>query len=352
MENQPFDEAFDVEDPEEIASVLAVSPLPSRAGRRPDESDLHSPQPDFGSPLGGAAMDSPPQGYSEGSEDEYHDDGVEGAADTLKGTLGDEPSEYSDEEESQSISSSDDEGAGPRLEGAYDPAEYENLHVTPEIKELFGFIQRYTPVIEELDTTLKPFIPDYIPAVGDIDAFIKIPRPDRKETGLGLELVDEPCAAQSDSTVLDLQFRTISKAATSRAVAVKCVEDAQTNTRPVENWVQSITELHRQKPPQSVHYTSEMPDIESLMQEWPADFEAALSKLSLPDADLDVSLPQFVDIICSLLDIPVHESRIQSLHLLFSLFVEFKNSQHFRVANEAEESPDDAAEADQDGLAA
>ena len=26
----------------------------------------------------------------------------------------------------------------------------------------------------ELETELKPFIPDYIPAIGDIDAFIKV----------------------------------------------------------------------------------------------------------------------------------------------------------------------------------
>lgn len=33
---------------------------------------------------------------------------------------------------------------------------------------------RYTPQAIELDHKLKPFIPDYIPAVGDIDAFIKV----------------------------------------------------------------------------------------------------------------------------------------------------------------------------------
>ena len=33
---------------------------------------------------------------------------------------------------------------------------------------------RYTPQTIELEHKLKPFIPDYIPAVGDIDAFIKV----------------------------------------------------------------------------------------------------------------------------------------------------------------------------------
>lgn len=35
----------------------------------------------------------------------------------------------------------------------------------------------YSPESIELDHCLKPFIPDYIPAVGDIDAFLKVRTP-------------------------------------------------------------------------------------------------------------------------------------------------------------------------------
>ena len=44
----------------------------------------------------------------------------------------------------------------------------------------FNYIQclffnpRYTPQTIELEYKLKPFIPDFIPAVGDIDAFLKV----------------------------------------------------------------------------------------------------------------------------------------------------------------------------------
>ena len=38
----------------------------------------------------------------------------------------------------------------------------------------------------ELDTKLKAFIPDYIPAVGEVDAFIKPSRPDTLPETLGL----------------------------------------------------------------------------------------------------------------------------------------------------------------------
>jgi hypothetical protein len=63
----------------------------------------------------------------------------------------------------------------------------------------FPFLHQrsFEPDNIELDTKLKPFIPDYIPAVGDIDPFIKVPRPDGKPTGLGLEVLDEPAADQS-----------------------------------------------------------------------------------------------------------------------------------------------------------
>ena len=59
------------------------------------------------------------------------------------------------------------------FEGTYDPSEYENLNVSQEIKELFAHVMRYTPQTIDLETRFKPFIPEYIPAVGDIDAFIK-----------------------------------------------------------------------------------------------------------------------------------------------------------------------------------
>ncbi|KAK2099559.1 Intraflagellar transport protein 46 [Saguinus oedipus] len=40
----------------------------------------------------------------------------------------------------------------------------------------------------------------------------------------------------------------------------------------------------------------------------------------------------------SILDIPVYKSRIQSLHLLFSLYSEFKNSEHFKALTEGKKA--------------
>ena len=79
------------------------------------------------------------------------------------------------------------------------------------MQDLFQYIGRYKPHNIELDTKLKCFVPDYIPSVGEIDAFLKIPRPDGDNDNLGLKLLDEPAATQSDPTVLDLQMRATAK---------------------------------------------------------------------------------------------------------------------------------------------
>jgi hypothetical protein len=48
------------------------------------------------------------------------------------------------------------------------------LNVTAEVKDLFQYIERYKPVEVELPTVLKCFIPEYIPTIGEMDAFLKV----------------------------------------------------------------------------------------------------------------------------------------------------------------------------------
>jgi hypothetical protein len=57
-----------------------------------------------------------------------------------------------------------------------------------EIKSLFQYIQHYTPREVVLETLLRPFIPDYIPTIGSVDEFIKVPRPDGIPDFLGLKV--------------------------------------------------------------------------------------------------------------------------------------------------------------------
>uniref|UniRef100_A0A095A0R1 Intraflagellar transport protein 46 homolog n=1 Tax=Schistosoma haematobium TaxID=6185 RepID=A0A095A0R1_SCHHA len=157
----------------------------------------------------------------------------------------------------------------------------------------------YTPQTIELETKLKPFIPDYIPAVGDIDAFLKVPRPDGKPDYLGLLVLDEPCANQSDPTVLNLQLRALSKQTATKQVIVKSIENAEQQTKVIENWIKSITDLYRAKPAPTVHYTRNMPEISELMAVWPTSFEETINNMQLSLSQLDCSLKDYVDIICA-----------------------------------------------------
>uniref|UniRef100_A0A0B7A5U1 Intraflagellar transport protein 46 homolog n=1 Tax=Arion vulgaris TaxID=1028688 RepID=A0A0B7A5U1_9EUPU len=354
-QNQPYDESLDVPDAEEIASTYSPTPRVQKPGAKPRESlgvRAEAKKVDKGDPLNRG--ETPPGSSGDPSDQsEYlYEESATGMSSnkpkalarankpaslqpTKPGQQFNSDDEDSDEDDDDEDDDDDDEH--PRVEGAYDPADYVNLAVSPEVKELFQYITRYTPQAIELDHKLKPFIPDYIPAVGDIDAFIKIARPDSKPDTLGLTVLDEPCAKQSDPTVLDLQLRAISKQTTVKQLVVKSLKNAEKSPKHIENWIENIRELHRSKPPPNVHYSKNMPDIDTLMQEWPPEFEHLLKEVGLPTAELDCDLVEYVEIIASILDIPIyknsshHNEKIQALHVMFTLYSEFKNSQHFRA---------------------
>ncbi|OUM65992.1 hypothetical protein PIROE2DRAFT_6884, partial [Piromyces sp. E2] len=220
-------------------------------------------------------------------------------------------------------------------------------NINGDLKELFSFIDQYKPIDIKLDTELKPFIPDYIPAVGDIDAFIKIPRCDNEIDTLGLTCVDEPSGKQSDPSVLDLRLRAITKSATNSELKVRSLpsEDIKEDPSLIDTWISNINELHETKPHPNVIYTRRMPDIEDLMQVWPTEIEEGLNNIELPSADLDLPLIDYIHLLLILLDIPISSDNpkineiseensrttIESLHVLFTLYSEFKNSQHFKA---------------------
>lgn len=318
VSNLPYDESVDVSDAEDVPTALSITPraqpMQQNLSHCSDEEEEDEEEDD----------DDIQTGYSLTKNEQVPKKLVGGM-------------QIDDEDDSTEEEEEGDEQGAP-FEGGYNPAEFESLPVSADIKELFQYIGRYTPQQVELDHKLKPFIPDFIPAVGDIDAFITVPRPDAVVDKLGLACIDEPCAKQSDPTVLDLQIRAITKQTHFRAMQVSSVEQAEKNPRAIDSWINNISELHRQKPPPSVHYAKNMPDIDVLMEEWPSEIEELLSKINLPSADLDCELKDYVDIICNILDIPTQTNRIHSLHLLFTLYYEFKNSQHFQKMAENNEN--------------
>ena len=156
----------------------------------------------------------------------------------------------------------DDEKEVP---GAYNPNQYANLPVSQEVKEMFEYIQRYKPQKIELDTKMKPFIPDYIPAVGEVDAFLKMPKPDNAKEDLGITVLDEPCLNHEDKTVLELKYVQSKNVARAAPINVDSIENADKKPREVSRWISSVQDLHKTRPPPTVNYTKNMPDIETLM---------------------------------------------------------------------------------------
>ncbi|KAK5980006.1 Skp1 family dimerization domain protein [Trichostrongylus colubriformis] len=206
------------------------------------------------------------------------------------------------------------------------------LDFTEEELQLLSFVSAYQPEEIRPRPLLKLFIMDYLPAIGDIDAMIKIPRPDEVEDNIGLIQLDEPAIQQSDPTILAMQLRRANRDVTVQDdTPVKQLERADKSSHEIDKWINNIKELHRTRPSQStVQFRAPMPDIESLMQEFHSHFEQCLDGVKLPTADLDVDLEEYADLCLGLLDIPISKSRIQSLHCFFSLYREFKSSQHFK----------------------
>jgi intraflagellar transport protein 46 len=143
--------------------------------------------------------------------------------------------------------------------------------------------------------------------------------------------LDEPGRNQSDPTVLELQLRATTKKVQSGDVVVRSIEDASKSLSAIEKWIQNISDLHSSKPPPQVIYKHNHPDIDTLMQVWPDKFEKSLDHIPLPSPDLDVSLTEYSKILCSLLDIPVYDNPVESLYVMFSLYLEFKNHPNFQV---------------------
>ena len=80
-----------------------------------------------------------------------------------------------------------------------------------------------------------------------------------------------------------------------------------------------------------MNYTKQMPDYDDLMQEWPAEMEQALKEIPFPGPEIDMHISDYSRLVCSMLDIPCHKlanqkSVIESLHVLFTLYSDFKQN--------------------------
>ncbi len=241
----------------------------------------------------------------------------------------------------------------------------------PEIVDLFSCINDYKPKFIPIEPKLKCFIPPYIPAIGNVDPFLKVPRPDNIADGLGLSVIDEPATQQSDAAVLELQLKTQMKqkmkgsAAASASSKVRSIENASKNPYEIDKWIDSVKDIRRSKNTSrptmlDVQYkgASKMPSMDQIMmQSFPKElqdeFDIMMESLSreggkgtstttgsnyefllgatsssssfLLNPLIDLTVEEYAKIICALFDVPVVEGQlIQSLHFLFNLCIEYQ----------------------------
>ena len=90
-------------------------------------------------------------------------------------------------------------------------------------------------------------------------------------------MLDEPSATQSDPSVLELQLRVVTKQSATKTARIKRIKASEDNGA-VEKWIRDISDLHRSKPPPSVHYQKTMPDIDNLMQVKPLTITSTITQ--------------------------------------------------------------------------
>ena len=149
----------------------------------------------------------------------------------------------------------DDDEEEKAIPGAYNPLEYANLNVSGEVKELFEYITRYKPQKIDLETKLKPFVPDYIPAIGEVDAFLKMPKPDGASEDLGINMLDEPALNNEDKTVLEMKYIQSKNVTRPAHIDIDSIEQADKKPKEISRWINSVSDLHKTRPPPTVNYT-------------------------------------------------------------------------------------------------
>ena len=150
---------------------------------------------------------------------------------------------------------------------------------------------------------------------------------------LGFKYLDEPAAQQSDTAVLNLQLRANSKQAFTQPVQVGVLEDIHKQPEKIDSWIQNIRAIQKKKVAGTVNYTKSMPDIDSLMSAWPAELEEVIQTMKMPNEHIGLELKDLIQVLCNVLDIPVYDNLVESLHVLFTLYLEFKNNPYFNISD-------------------
>ncbi|XP_028898143.2 intraflagellar transport protein 46 homolog isoform X2 [Zeugodacus cucurbitae] len=164
------------------------------------------------------------------------------------------------------------------------PEDWQNLTVHQELKDLFPHILKYTPQSIDTPYRLQPFIPDFVPSVGDVDAFLKVTipplsKPQRQQEvneylhKMGIYLLDEPSGEQSEPSLLNMKLRSVltGSGAKARSASATIIPTAKT-PKEIDKWINEVEKLHMT---QMVNDIQPRKEIEPLLMNWPRSYADA-----------------------------------------------------------------------------
>lgn len=199
-----------------------------------------------------------------------------------------------DSDPSETDSEEGEGAAGNQTKGDYapnweaqvsiSPDKWENLPINQEVKDLFPYILKYIPQHIETAYHLQPFLPDYVPAVGDVDAFLKVTEPpllkpqrsrevEEHLKKLGLYFLDEPSGSQSEPSLLNMKLRSAltGSGKNARSASASLVPTAKSN-KDIDKWINEVEQVHMS---QSVYDVQPRKDIENMIIDWPRSYANA-----------------------------------------------------------------------------
>ncbi|KAH8419396.1 hypothetical protein KR222_010369 [Zaprionus bogoriensis] len=222
------------------------------------------------------------------------------------------------------------------------PDKWEQLPLQSELKELFPYILKYTPQSIETPYHLQPFIPEFVPAVGDVDAMLKVQAPgllqpqrqrevDEHLQRLGLVLLDEPSGNQSEPSLLNMKLRSVLSGSRRRngrhaSSSASKVPTARSN-KDIERWIGEVEQVHMT---QSLHDAQPRKDIDALLEDWPRSFGAPATREALDDAyraclQQQISLSDYVRVLCERFGVEgplkTQSDYIHNVQTLFALYL-------------------------------
>ncbi|KAH8413388.1 hypothetical protein KR009_010502 [Drosophila setifemur] len=221
------------------------------------------------------------------------------------------------------------------------PDKWEALSLPGELKELFPYILKYTPQTIDTPFHLQPFIPEFVPAVGDVDALLKVQAPpllqaqrqremDDHLGKLGLWLLDEPSGTQSEPSLLNMKLRSVLSGSRRRnprhASSASLIPTAR-SAKDIDKWISEVEQVHMT---QSMFDAQPRKDIDALLEDWPRSFGDEETKNSLDQAyrsclQQNISLADYVKVLCERFGVEgpleTQADYIHNVQTLFALYL-------------------------------